>query len=182
MNAWTRRAATTLLVGVLLVGLGVALAYRALWVRYDGALSQLQARSERLDGLLQAGPDITRQLETARAAVSPWLHPAGDNAANDLQQRLRDLIAVGGNTLVSSQVALQPATDEALAQVQLSATITGPWAGLVRLMQDLQKQMPPYGVQAATLSRDGPNTPGAGQKARLVLQLQAPLAPPKGAQ
>lgn len=181
MNAWSRRAAALVLAGLLLLLLAAAWGYRALWQRYDQGLTQLQARSERLDGLLHVGPRITQDLAAARATVSPWLHPAGDNAANDVQQRLRELISASGNTLVSAQAALEPAAEGQLARVQLGATITGEWAGLVRFMQALQQQTPPFWVQAATLTRDGPATAGAAQTARLVLQLRAPLAPPAAA-
>lgn len=176
MNPWTRRAAVLALSCLLLLVLGAAWGYRALWQRYGDGLAQLQARSERLDGVVRAGPDITRGLAAARAAVSPWLHPAGDNAANDAQQRLRELISASGATLVSAQAALEPAAEGQLAHVQLNATLTGEWTGLVRLMQSLQQQTPIYWVQAATLTRDGAATPGAAQTARLVLQLRAPLA------
>lgn len=182
MSVWTRRAVAFILAALLLLLLGTAWGYRALWQRYDEALVQLQARSERLDGLLRAGPRITQDLKAARTAVSPWLHPAGDNAANDVQQRLREIISASGNTLVSAQAALEPATDDKLAGVQLGATITGEWAGLVRFVQTLQRQAPPYWVQAATLTRDGPASPAGAQTARLVLQLRAPLAPQQVAQ
>ena len=50
VNVW--RARSLLLVGVLLLGasVAVALVYRALWLRYDNALLQLEPRSERLEG------------------------------------------------------------------------------------------------------------------------------------
>lgn len=183
MTVWTRRAALALAAVAVLLALALAWWYGVQWQRYDKAQSLLQSRSERLDGLLQAGPRITSDLQAARAVVSPRLHPAGEDAANAVQQHLRELIAAGGNTLVSSQVALQPAAENQLAQIQVSATVTGSWAGLVGFMQQLQKQTPPYWVQTAALTREGANQPTAPQMARLALQLQAPLAPSqKGAQ
>lgn len=177
MNAWTRRALLTVLLAALVLLAGAGLAYRTLWSGYDGALSQLEARSERLDGLVNAGPDIAERLESARRAVAPWLHPAGENAANDVQQSLRELISATGNTLVSSQVALEPGAEGKLARVRLTATITGDWPRLVRFMQDLQRRTPPFWVSTASLSREGANTAGAAQTARLAVQLDAPLAP-----
>lgn len=180
MNAWTRNALLTALLAVLALLAAAGLTYRTLWNRYDAALSQLEARSERLDGLVNAGPDIATRLDAVRQAVAPWLHPAGENAQNDVQQRLRELISASGNTLVSSQVALEPGGEGKLARVRLTATLTGEWARLVRFMQDLQLRMPPLWVTTASLSREGANTPGAPQTARLTLQLDAPLAPQKG--
>ena len=181
MNAWTRRAAVLTLVCLLITALGAVWAYRVLWQRYDTGLAQLQARGERLEGIVDAGPQITQQLQVARSAVSPWLHPAGENAANALQQSLRERIAASGNTQVSSQAALEAADDDTLARVQASTAITGTWSDLVRFMQELQAATPPYWVSAATLSRDGPVTPNSAQTARLVLQVQAPLTPEKAA-
>ncbi len=129
MNAWTRRAAVLTLVCLLITALGAAWAYRVLWQRYDTGLAQLQARGERLEGIVDAGPQITQQLQAARSAVSPWLHPAGENAANALQQSLRERIAASGNTQVSSQAALEAAADDTLARVQASTAITGTWSG-----------------------------------------------------
>ena len=180
MNAWTKRALLTALLCLMAVAGSAALIYNALWTRYDGAQSLLESRSERIDGLVGAGSDIAARLESARQVVAPWLHPAGESAANDAQQRLRELISTSGNTLVSSQVALEPAAEGGLASVRLTATLTGDWPRLVRFMQDLQTRMPPLWVRSASLAREGANTPGAAQTARLTLQLQAPLAPEKG--
>lgn len=180
MNAWTSRALVTALLCVLVLVSGAALAYRALWSKYDSGLSLLESRSERIDGLVGAGADIAARLESARQIVAPWLHPAGESAANDTQQRLRELINASGNTLVSSQVVLEPAAEGGLASVRLTATLTGDWPHIVRFMQDLQTRTPPFWVRSASLAREGANTPGAAQTARLTLQLQAPLAPEKG--
>lgn len=180
MNAWTRRALLAALLCALAVLAGAGLAYRTLWSSYDSGLSLLESRSERLDGLVDAGPDIATRLDAARQIVAPWLHPAGENAANDVQQRLRELISASGNTLVSSQVALEPGAEGRLARVRLTATLTGDWPRLVRFMQDLQQRSPPFWVGSANLAREGANTPGAAQTARLTLQLDAPLAPQKG--
>ena len=69
MNAWTRRA----LVGVVLLALVglvmAALAYRALWTGFDSAQTKLESRSERLDGVVNAGPDIEVLLASARNVV-----------------------------------------------------------------------------------------------------------------
>lgn len=180
MNVWTRRALVTALLCVLALLAGAGRAYNALWSRYDSGLSLLESRSERIDGLVGAGPDIASRLESARQTVAPWLHPAGENAANDAQQRLRELINASGNTLVSSQVALEPGAEGRLASVRLTATLTGDWPRLVRFMQDLQARTPPFWVRSASLAREGANTSGAAQTARLTLQLAAPLAPEKG--
>lgn len=177
MNTWTRRAggivALLVLVGLACAGLG----YRALWTRYDGALQQLESRSERLEGVVEAGPDIESRLGDARNAVLPLLHPAGENAQNDVQQKLRELIGAAGGTLVSSQVALEPGVDGKLARIRLTATVTGEWPKLVRFMEMLQTHRPPFWVRTASLSREGAAT--GPQNARLSLQLEAPLAPGK---
>lgn len=179
MNVWTRRAASVALLLLLGALACAALVYRALWMRYDNAQQQLESRSERLDGLVNVGPEIETLLETARKSVTPLLHPAGENAQNDIQQRLRELIASSGNTLVSSQVALEPGADGKLARIRLTATVSGEWVKLVRFMETLQTQRPPFWVRTVSISREGPNNAAAGQNARVTLQLEAPLAPEK---
>lgn len=179
-NIWLRRTWIALaLLAVCLLAAG-ALLYRSLWARYDSALGQLEARSERLEGIVNAGPQIEALLAKARANVTPWVHPGGENAPNDVQQKLRELIVSSGNTLVSSQVALEPGADGHMARVRLTATVTGDWPKLVRFMEALQVHLPPFWVRSVTVLRDGASTGSGPQTARLALQLEAPLAPQKG--
>lgn len=178
MNPWTRNASALLfcLAAVVLAVAGGI--YHTLWVRYDTALGQFESRSERIDGVIQAGPDIGKRLALVRNAVTPMLHPPGDNAQNDVQQKLRELITASGGTLVSSQVALETGVDGKMDRVRLTATITGEWSRLVRFMQTMQTQSPVYWVRSATLAREGATAAVASQQARVTLQLDAPLAPP----
>jgi len=179
MNAWTRKAITIVVVMTLILLVAVGLVYRALWMRYDGALGQFESRSERLDGVVQAGTEIQERLGVARNAISPMLHPAGENAQNDVQQKLRELITRSGGTVVSSQAVLEPGADGKLERIRLTATITGEWGKLVRFTETLQSHRPPYWVRTVTLSREGANAAAGPQNARLALQLDAPLAPQK---
>lgn len=176
-NIWVRQTVVALaLLAVCLLAAG-ALLYRSLWTRYEGALGQLEARSERLDGIVNAGPQIEALLAKARANVSPWVYPAGENAPNDVQQKLRELIVNSGSTLVSSQVALDPGAGGQMARLRLTATVTGDWPKLVRLMEALQTHLPPFWVRSATVARDGASNGPGPQSARFALQLEAPLAP-----
>ncbi|AVO40728.1 type II secretion system protein GspM [Simplicispira suum] len=176
-NVWVRYTwiALALLALCLLVAGG--LLYRSLWARYDSALGQLEARSERLEGIVKSGPQIEALLTKAQSNVSPWVHPGGENAPNDVQQKLRELIVNSGSTLVSSQVALEPATDGQMAHIRLTATVSGDWSKLVRFMEALQARLPPFWVQSVIVSRDGASNGPGPQGARLALQLEAPLAP-----
>ena len=70
MNTWTRRAIGILILLALGGLAGAGLVYRALWTRYDGALQQLESRSERLDGVVEAGSDIESRLGDARSMVA----------------------------------------------------------------------------------------------------------------
>ncbi|MBI3103016.1 MAG: general secretion pathway protein GspM [Burkholderiales bacterium] len=179
MNPWTRNAGFALLCLVAVALATVAGIYRTLWVRYDTALGQFESRSERIDGVIRAGSDIEKRLALARNAVAPMLHPSGENAQNDVQQKLRELITASGGTLVSSQVALETGADGKMDHVRLTATITGEWSRLVPLMQNMQTHRPVYWVRSATIGREGGTAAVAPQQARLTLQLDAPLAPGK---
>lgn len=179
MNVWTQRALLTLLVGLLTAAGGAAWVYRSLWSHYDSTQNQLQSRSERLDGVISVGPDIESTLQSLRDNLQPWLRADGEAAQNDTQQRLRELILASGSTLISSQVALEPAAEGKLAAVRLTATVAGDWTALARFMQTLHTTMPPLWVRSASFQRDGANTGAQGQKARITLQLEAPLTPEK---
>ena len=179
MNVWRGRAMAVLGVAFLLALVGAALIYRSMWIRYDGALQQLEPRSERLEGVVEAGADIEALLTSASGTVAPLLHPSGESAQNDLQQQIRQMIMASGSTLVSSQVALEPAADGKLARIRLTATVGGEWAKLVNFMESLQAQRPPFWVRNASIMRDGPSSGPGPQSARLTLQLEAPLAPEK---
>lgn len=176
MNVWTRRVLVTLVLVLAGVLAASAWVYRMLWLRYEGAIFQLEPRSERLEGVVNAGPDIETQLDSARNTVAPWLHPAGATAENDIQQKLRQLIEASGSTLVSAQAATEPGVDGKLARIRLTATVTGEWAKVVRLMESLQTQRPPFWVRSVSMAREGTSTTEP-QNARLTLQLEAPLAP-----
>ncbi|MDD2176775.1 type II secretion system protein GspM [Acidovorax sp. D2M1] len=178
-NIWLRHAITVLLVGLVISVLGAALTYRTLWNRYDNALVQLEPRSERLEGVVDAGAEIEALLSSAGEAVSPWLHPSGDAAQNEIQQQLRKMIMASGSTLVSSQVALEPASDGKLARIRVTATVTGEWTKLVSFMESLQIHRPPFWVRTVNITRDGASSGAGPQSARLALQLEAPLAPEK---
>jgi len=177
MNVWLRRAIFTLLLLLALALAGAALVYWMLLNRYGGALQQLEPRSERLEGVVNAGPDIETRLSSASDTVAPWLHPAGDAAQNDIQQQLRQMIVASGGTPVSLQAALEPGTDGKLARIRLTATVTGEWTKLVNLMETLQTHRPPFWVRTATIMREGAASGPGPQSARLGIQLEAPLAP-----
>ena len=89
MNVWRARAVAVLGVALLLALAAAALVYRSMWIRYDGALQQLEPRSERLEGVVDAGADIEALLTSASGTVAPLLHPSGESAQNDLQQQIR---------------------------------------------------------------------------------------------
>ena len=176
MNAWTRRAlgiVVLLCLGGLAVVGGV---YRVLWMRYEQGLAQFESRSERIDGVILAGPAIEKRMTQARDMVAPMLQANGPNAENDIQQKLREIIASSGATLVSSQAALEPVAEGKYVQrYKLTATVTGEWGKLVRLMERLQTHAPPFWIQSVSILREG--LPTGAQNARLTVQLEAPLAP-----
>lgn len=179
MNVWTRRAlgAVVLFCGGALVVAGSI--YRVLWMRYEQGLAQFESRSERIDGVILAGPAIEKRMTQARDVVRPMLHSNGLNAENEIQQKLREIIASSGTTLVSSQAALEPTAEgKKIQRYKLTATVTGEWGKLVRLMEQLQTHAPPFWIQSVSLLREG--LPAGAQNARLTVQLDAPLAPGGG--
>lgn len=178
-NIWLQRSVLTLLLLLLVAVAGAALVYRSLWARYDNALGQLEPRSERLEGVVNAGSDIESLLGTATGAVAPLLHPAGETAQNDIQQQLRTMIMASGSTLVSSQAVVEPGVDGKLTRIRLTATVTGEWSKLVKFMESLQVHRPPFWVRSANITREGGSSGAGPQNARLALQLEAPLAPEK---
>jgi len=177
MNLWTRRALTIALLCAATVLAAAAFVWHALWSRYDSAQQQLESRSERLDGIIAAAPDIRVLLDTLGNSVTPLVHPDSEGAQNEIQQQLRELITASGSTLVSSQVAAEPAEEGQLARVRLTATVTGEWNNLLRFMETLQTHTPVLWVRTARIMREGPNTGARGQNMRITLQLEAPLAP-----
>lgn len=179
MNIWRRRSVITLLLVLAFLLTGAALIYQLLWSRYEVALQQLEPRSERLEGVVKASDDIESLLASANEAVTPWLHPSGETAQNEVQQQLRQMIDASGSTLVSSQIALEPAGENKLARIRITATVAGEWPKLVRFMESLQVHRPPFWMRSANLTREGANAGTGPQNARLTLQLEAPLAPEK---
>lgn len=176
MNPWTRRAlgiVVLLCFGALVVAAGV---YHVLWMRYEQGLAQFESRSERIDGVILAGAAIEKRMAQVRDMVVPMLHANGPNAENEIQQKLREIISSSGATLVSSQAALEPVAEgKKIQRYKLTATVTGEWGKLVRLMEKLQTHAPPFWIQSVSILREG--LPAGAQNARLTVQLEAPLAP-----
>lgn len=179
MNVWHRRSIVTLVLVLLVLCAGFAFSYQMLWKRYEFALQQLEPRSERFEGVVQAGVEIQNSLVSASGAVSPWLFPSGEAAQNEVQQQLRQMIDSSGSTLVSSQIALVPAEENKLARIRITATVTGEWSKLVHFMESLQAHRPPFWTRSANIVRDGASAGVGPQNGRLTLQLEAPLAPEK---
>lgn len=176
LHPWTRRTLIALLLLGLLALLLAALVWQARWSRYSDDLQQLEQRVERLDGIIDAGDDIEARLTAARTALEPWLHTGGDGASNDIVQQLRELIVANDGTLASSQTAHIDADEDGLERVRISATISGEWPQLMRILAALQTRQPPFWVHSASLMQSGSRADDAPQTARLSLQLDAPLA------
>jgi len=177
MNPWTRRILTLALSCAALLLAAAGVLWHKLWNRYDTAQQQLESRSERLDGIIAAAPDIQALLDSVGSSVTPLVHPDSEGAQNEIQQQLRELITASGSTLVSSQVAADAAEEGQLARVRLTATVTGEWGHLLRFMETLQTHTPVFWIRTARIMREGPNTGARGQNMRITLQLEAPLAP-----
>lgn len=179
LNPWARRAAWAIVAFLVVLVVLVGWAYWANWARYRSAQEQLETRMARLDGILASSAEIDTRLAQARAAVSPWFHPGGSDGQNAALQGLRDLVVASGATLVSSQAAAVPAeSDQKLPKVRISATVTGEWAQLVQLGDALQAKRPPYLVHALNIQREGLANNKAAHRARMTVQLDAPLAQP----
>lgn len=182
LSPWTRKAAWVSAAMLLVLALLGAWAYWVNWARYDRAQDQIESRIARIDGILASSSEIDSRLAQARHAVRPWLHGGGGDPQNDILQKLRELVVSSGATLISSQAAkVPPESDQQLARITVSATVAGDWSQLVQLAQALQAQRPPYLVRSLNLQREGQASSKTSQKARLTVQLEAPLGIQQGA-
>ncbi len=179
LSPWARKAAWVTAGLLLLLVLIFAWLYWINWARYARAQEQIESRIARIDGILASSAEIDARLTQARQSVGPWLHKAGSDSQNEILQRLRELVVASGATLISSQAASVPAeADQQLARVKITATVSGEWAQLVQLAQSLQAQRPPYWVKSLNLQREGQVSGKTSQRARMTLQMDAPLAAP----
>lgn len=176
MNTWTRNALTFLLTCLALACGAVALAHYILQQRYDAALRILEPRIARLQGLVSVQGDVEQALNGALEALRPSLHAGGAKAQNEIQQKLRQLIDSAGATVVASQSAYEQPSDQRMGRVRLTATVTGEWTNVLRLLETIQSQTPPFEMQTTTVMRENGNSTVEPQVVRLTLQLVAPLA------
>ena len=182
LSPWDQRAAMVTGVFVLVLLVVLAWVYWLNWARYARAQDQIDSRIARIDGILASSADIDARLAQAKKAVGPWLHKGGADAQNEVTQRLRELVVSSGATLVSSQAAALPAeSEQQLARINVSATVTGEWSQLFQLAQALQSQRPPFLARSLNIQREGQVSGKTSQKARLTVQLEAPLAVQQGA-
>jgi general secretion pathway protein M len=152
--------------------------YWSNWARYANAQAQIESRVARIDGILASSAEIDSRRDQARRSIDPWLHKGGGDSQNEILQRLREVVVASGATLISSQAAAVPAPSDAeqqLSRVKISATVSGEWSQLVQLGQVLQAQRPPYLVRSLNVQRDGQASGKTSQRARIILQLEAPM-------
>ena len=179
LSPWARKAAWVSAGLLLLVVLLLAWVYWVNWARYAQAQNQIESRVARIDGILASGADIDARLAQARQSTGPWLHKSGADSQNEILQRLRELVVASGVTLISSQAATAATPAEAeqgLSRLNISATVSGEWPQLVKLGQALQAQRPPYLVRSLNFQREGQVSGKTTQKARMTVQLEAPMA------
>ena len=177
LHPWAAKAALMAMGAVLLLLLIFAWLYWSNWSRYDSALNQVESRVARVDGLLASSAEVDSRLAQARQSVNPWLFKGGSEGQNAVLQRLRDLVVTSGATLISSQIAVVPAENEQkLPKARVSATISGEWAHLVQLGVAIERQRPPFLVHALNIQREGQANSKTAQKARMTLQIDAPMA------
>lgn len=175
MNIWTKRATQTVLMLLLVVALIVASVVYFQLQRYDAAMTKMEPRISRLSGLLASERNLTEGLTAGQTNLSPWVYSGGGEASNQIQQDVRKLVAEAGLTMGALQATYNADANSRLGKVMLTATITGEWNNVLRLITALQLRQPAIWFQSTVITREGGSAPSDPQLTRVSFQLEAPV-------
>lgn len=159
---------------LLLLGLATAAVWLVLRV-HGGAQRQLDSiepRFARLLGLIDQRAALEAAATAAGAELARHSYPAGrevSQAANDAQQRAREVFSKAGLDVISSQV-LAAREGRRFDRVPISLRIEGDMAALQAALAALPAQTPTLYVEGITV-QGGP-APRNEAEVRLVVQIE----------
>lgn len=166
---------------LLLVPLALAATY--VWNKHQWAqqrLAELEPRHARLQGLLARQADYAAANDALQAYLASHVYPAeqtATEAGNDAQQRVRNLFAESGLSVVSLQV--QAVKEEgAFDHIPLALRAEGSLSALQDALAKLQVQRPTVLVNSLSLQTVGAARPGAAPQLSAQLSLTVLRARP----
>lgn len=162
----------TVLVLLLPLFAGVAYIYQKHhWA--TARLAELEPRYARLLGIEHAKTELDKANSAANAILSTYLYPMEtelNQAGNEMQQRVRDILSSGGLRVGSSQV-FPPKTDAlGFDRIQLTIKAEGDLLALQAALLGLQDIRPVVFVDSLTVNVMG--TPRAEMPQNLSIQIE----------
>ncbi len=169
-----------ILIGTLLVVLlpilaaGILVYQKHRWAA--DRLAELEPRHARLAGILSAQAELEAANQRAREELDVYFHAPEkglNQAGNEVQQQVRDMLSAGGLRVGSSQV-LPPKTDQpGLDRIQLTIKAEGELLAMQTAMAGLRAIRPAVFVDGLVVSVMGTPRVDAPQPLSIQLEISA---------
>lgn len=147
MNQTTRRNLVFISLVVVLVCAPFLVAGMYLHAKYqwaNGRIAEIEPRYARLLGLLENKDALVQAATTAKAQLAQYMHPPDQDAtqlANEVQQRIRGVLASSGLNIVSTQV-LAVKEDKDFERIPLTVRAEGDLMAAQLALAALNEQTP----------------------------------------
>lgn len=167
-------AATALALLAPIVGGGVYVYQKHQWA--TARLTELEPRYARLAGILAAESGLEQANQQADAMLGAYLYPADkvlNQAGNEMQQQVRDVLSAGGLRVGSSQVLPPKADSTSLDRIQLTIKAEGELLALQTAMIGLKSIKPAVFVDNLSVSVTGAARAEVPQNLSIQLELSA---------
>lgn len=172
-DAWVL-AASVLVLLLPLLGGGIFVYQKHQWAK--ARLAELEPRHARLAGILAAQPELDKANVQAAQILDAYLYSSDkvlNQAGNEVQQQVRDILSAGGLRVGSSQVLPSKTDDSGFDRIQLSIKAEGELLALQTAMVGLQTIKPAVFVDSLTVSVVGAARADAPQNLSVQMQLSA---------
>lgn len=170
---WILAATVLVLLSPIVAG-GIYVYQKHQWAA--ARLAELEPRYARLEGILAAEAELEQANQQADAMLGTYLYPADkvlNQAGNEMQQQVRDMLSAGGLRVGSSQVLPPKADNTNLDRIQLTIKAEGELLALQTAMLGLKSIKPAVFVDNLSVSVMGTARAEAPQNLSIQLELSA---------
>ncbi|HRP19786.1 MAG TPA: type II secretion system protein GspM [Alicycliphilus sp.] len=172
-DKWILAATVLVLLSPIIAG-GVYVYQKHQWAA--ARLAELEPRYARMEGILAAQPELEQANQQADAMLGVYLYPADkvlNQAGNEMQQQVRDMLSAGGLRVGSSQVLPPKADNTSLDRIQLTIKAEGELLALQTAMIGLKSIKPAVFVDSLSVSVMGAPRAEVPQNLSIQLELSA---------
>jgi len=177
-DAWILAATVMVLLAPVVAG-GIYVYQKHQWAA--NRMAELAPRYARMEGILAAQQELEKALHQVGVTLRAYLYPADkvlNQAGNEMQQQVRDVLSAGGLRVGSSQVLPPKADNPDMDRIQLTIKAEGELLALQAAMIGLKSIKPAIFVDGLTVNVMGAPRAEVPQNLSIQLELSAWRAHP----